>query len=42
MVENVCSWTFVCDKDAWKILVDMEIIYKIGNMWEMYGYSECK
>ena len=38
MVENVCSWTFVCDKDAWKILVDVEIIYKIENVWEMYGY----
>ena len=26
-------------KGVWKILVDMEIIYRIGNVWEMYKYS---
>ena len=40
MVENVCSWTFVCDGSVWIILVEIEIIYRIGNMWEMYGYSK--
>lgn len=39
MVKNVCSRTFVCDKDARKILVDVENIYRTGNLWEMYGYA---
>ena len=39
MVKNVCSWTFVCDKDARKILVSVENIYSTGNLWEMYGYA---
>ena len=42
MVENVCSWTFVCDRSVWEILVDVETIYRIGHVWEMYGYSECE
>ena len=30
------------NKDARKILVKVEIIYRIGNLWEMYGYAGCE
>ena len=39
MVKNVCSWTFVCHKDARKILASVENIYRIGNVWGMYEYA---